>query len=319
MQSSFAHRVRAVKPEFVSFESLKTLQVNLGNLCNLACSHCHVAASPSGTKSMGGEMATKIVQALRRRPGTILDLTGGCPEMNPRFRSLVEETDSLSPRRIVRSNLAIITDPDMAWLAGFFQRHRLVVFGSLPCYSPENVDRQRGDGVFERNIAALKTLNSLGYGDELELNLVYNPGGPFLPGSQRCLEDAYRKELMERFGIRFSNLFTITNAPIGRFRDFLEKKGAYDAYLNLLAARFNPEAAGAIMCRTLISVDWQGLLYNCDFNQALGLPIRGRDGRALTIDDLDEAARPGAGLVLGEHCYCCTAGEGSSCTGSLAA
>jgi len=207
----------------------------------------------------------------------------------------------------------------MEWLADFYHQHKLVVFGSLPCYSAENVEKQRGSGVFERSIAALKKLNSLGYGTELQLNLVYNPGGPFLPAPQRDLETAYRKELAENFGILFSNLYTITNAPIGRFRDYLEKKGAYEAYLNLLADRFNPETAGAIMCRTMLSVDWQGFLYNCDFNQVLGLPVRGRDGRVLTINDLDEAARTGSKLELGQHCYCCTAGEGSSCTGSLAA
>jgi radical SAM/Cys-rich protein len=220
---------------------------------------------------------------------------------------------------MVRSNLTVVTEPGMEWLADFYHQHRLVVFGSLPCYSAENVEKQRGTGVFERSIAALKKLNSLGYGSELELNLVYNPGGPYLPGSQRELEAAYRKELAENFGVRFSNLYTITNAPIGRFRDYLEKKGVYEKYLALLADRFNPETAGAIMCRTMVSVDWQGYLYNCDFNQVLGLPVKGDDGRDLTIDHLAEAARTGSRLELDQHCYCCTAGEGSSCTGSLAA
>lgn len=319
MTKPFCDRLKNVNPEFLTFGSLKTLQVNLGNLCNMACAHCHVSASPFGEKQMARDVAEKIVAVLGKNPGMTLDITGGCPEINPQFRYLVEATDPLALCRIVRSNLTVVTEPGMEWLADFYHQHKLVVFGSLPCYSAENVEKQRGSGVFERCIAALKKLNSLGYGTELQLNLVYNPGGPFLPAPQRDLEKAYRKELAENFGILFSNLYTITNAPIGRFRDYLEKKGVYETYLNLLADRFNPETAGAIMCRTMLSVDWQGLLYNCDFNQVLGLPVRGRDGRVLTIDDLDEAARTGSELELGQHCYCCTAGEGSSCTGSLAA
>lgn len=319
MTQPFSDRLKNVNPEFLTFDSLKTLQVNLGNLCNMACAHCHVSASPAGEKSMTRYVAEKIVDVLRQNPGITLDMTGGCPEINPQFRYLVEATDSLTLCRMVRSNLTVVTEPGMEWLADFYHQHRLVVFGSLPCYSEENVEKQRGTGVFERSIAALKKLNSLGYGSELELNLVYNPGGPYLPGSQRELEAAYRKELAENFGVRFSNLYTITNAPIGRFRDYLEKKGVYEKYLALLADRFNPETAGAIMCRTMVSVDWQGYLYNCDFNQVLGLPVKGDDGRDLTIDHLAEAARTGSRLELDQHCYCCTAGEGSSCTGSLAA
>jgi radical SAM/Cys-rich protein len=319
MTQPFSDRLKNVNPEFLTFDSLKTLQVNLGNLCNMACAHCHVSASPAGEKSMTRYVAEKIVDVLRQNPGITLDMTGGCPEINPQFRYLVEATDSLTLCRMVRSNLTVVTEPGMEWLADFYHQHRLVVFGSLPCYSAENVEKQRGTGVFERSIAALKKLNSLGYGSELELNLVYNPGGPYLPGSQRELEAAYRKELAENFGVRFSNLYTITNAPIGRFRDYLEKKGVYEKYLALLADRFNPETAGAIMCRTMVSVDWQGYLYNCDFNQVLGLPVKGDDGRDLTIDHLAEAARTGSRLELDQHCYCCTAGEGSSCTGSLAA
>ncbi len=319
MDTTFKETLRAVNPHFITFDSLKTLQVNLGNLCNLACRHCHVAASPTGEKTMSRDVAEKIVAVLQRQPGITLDMTGGCPEMSSQFRYLVEASEGVSPRRIVRSNLAILTEPGMEWLAEFYQRQRLVVVGSLPCYSAENVDKQRGSGVFERSIAALKTLNALGYGTELELNLVYNPGGPFLPGSQSGLEEAYRRELMAHFGITFTNLYTITNAPIGRFRDCLEKNGTYETYLRLLVDHFNPDAAGSIMCRSLISVDWQGVLYNCDFNQVLHIPIRNRSGKILTIDNLDEAARTGGGLELGDHCYCCTAGEGSSCTGSLAA
>jgi radical SAM/Cys-rich protein len=276
-----------------------------------------VAASPRGKKIMKLEVMANIIGFLARQSGITLDITGGCPEMNPHFRFLMEATAGLSLRRTVRSNLAILTEPGMKWLSGFYREQRPVIIASLPCYLEENVDRQRGAGVHERSIAALRILNAIGYGDELELDLVYNPGGDFVPGAQKELEVVYRKELLERHGIRFTNLYTIANAPIGRFREYLVARGALDRYLDLLAGSFNPEAAGHIMCRTLVSVDWQGLLYNCDFNQSMGFPITGRDGGPLRIDDLEDAAQAGAELFLAQHCYCCTAGEGTSCTGAL--
>jgi len=317
MVAAFKERLKEINPVYVEFDTLQTLQVNLGNLCNLSCTHCHVGASPQGERVMRRDVMTKIVGFLARKTGITLDVTGGCPELNPHFPFLIEATEGLSPRRIVRSNLTIMLEAGMEWLPEFYRRHGLVIIASLPCYLKENVDRQRGEGVYARSIAALQRLNAVGYGDELELNLVYNPGGDFVPGSQRELEAAYKQELLERHGIRFNNLYTITNAPIGRFREYLEAKGAYERYLNLLATRFNPIAAGNIMCRTLVSVDWKGFLYNCDFNQASGLPITGEDGGILKIDDLEEAARSGNALFLAQHCYCCTAGEGSSCTGVL--
>ena len=318
MVAVFQDRLKEVNPVYLKFDSLQTLQVNLGNLCNLSCRHCHMGASPHGERLMDREVMERIIGFLRERPGLALDITGGCPEMNPLFPFLIEATEQLSPRRIVRSNLTIMTEPGMEWLTEFYRRHRLAIVASLPCYSRDNVDQQRGAGVYDRSIEALKRLNEAGYGEGLELNLVYNPGGEFVPGSQKELETAYKKELQARHGIRFNNLYTITNAPIGRFREYLEAKGAYDRYLNLLATSFNPDAAGGIMCRTLVSVDWKGFLYNCDFNQASGLPITGEDGRILKIEDLAEAAAGGNELFLAQHCYCCTAGEGSSCTGSLA-
>ena len=317
MVAAFKERLREINPVFITFDTLQTLQVNLGNLCNLACSHCHVGASPRGKQVMGRDVMEKIAGLLSRMPGLTLDITGGCPEMNPHFRFLVEATAGLSPRRIVRSNLTVVTEPGMEWLPEFYRSHGLVITASLPCYLEENVDGQRGQGVYARSIAALKRLNAIGYGRELELNLVYNPGGGFIPGSQRELEAAYQAEMLERHGIVFNHLYTIANAPIGRFREYLEAKGAYERYLNLLATSFNPDAAANIMCRTLVSVDWKGFLYNCDFNQAVGLPITGGDGRILKIDDLAEAALRNAELFLSQHCYCCTAGEGSSCTGAL--
>jgi radical SAM/Cys-rich protein len=319
MVAAFKERIQEINPAYVTFEGLRTVQVNLGNLCNLHCTHCHVSASERGTRVMGREVMARIAAFLDRHPGVTLDITGGCPEMNPEFRFLVERTAGAAERRILRSNLAIMAEPGMEWLPAFCRCHALVITASLPCYQEENVDRQRGKGVYGKSVAVLKELNGLGYGRELELNLVYNPGADFLPGAQQALEEAYRRELGERHGIVFTSLYTITNAPIGRFREYLEAKGAYERYLGLLATSFNPDAAGSIMCRTLVSIDWQGRLYNCDFNQALGLPISGADGRPLTVDDLEEATRPGSRLVLDQHCYCCTAGEGSSCTGALAA
>lgn len=261
----------------------------------------------------------KIVNFLRQKNGVTLDITGGCPEMNPHFKYLVEGTAEISPRRIIRSNLTILLEKGMEWLPTFFQQHHLVVTASLPCYLEENVDRQRGKGVFLDSIEGLKILNRHGYGKSFELNLVYNPGGDFLPAGQEELEKAYKEQLLDRYGIRFNRLFTIANAPVGRFQEYLQERGKYDRYLDLLSSHFNQETAPNIMCRTTISVDWQGILYNCDFNQALGLPIKSPAGVPLGMDDLEEATRKGTGLFFGQHCYCCTAGEGSSCTGMLAA
>lgn len=317
MALSFQQRLQAVNPEYETFENLQTLQVNLGNLCNLRCTHCHINASTCGTEVMGQEVMTQIARFLRRHPDVILDITGGCPEMNPDFRFLIERTDGLAPRRLLRSNLAIMAEPGREWLPEFCRRHELTIVGSLPCYLEENVDRQRGNGVYQNSIKILKRLNALGYGTELELDLVYNPGGDFLPGSQHGLEKAYKTELAANHGIIFNHLFTITNAPIGRFREYLEANGTYAEYLSLLAGRFNPEAAGSIMCRTLISVDWQGKIYNCDFNQALSMPITADDGSEINISELDAGGIDGKKIRLAQHCYCCTAGEGSSCTGSL--
>jgi len=314
---SFKDRLQAVNPKYEIFESLHTLQVNLGNLCNLHCTHCHVKASSRGTEIMGTDVMDQIAGFLTRHPNLTLDITGGCPEMNPNFRYLIEHTEGLVPRRMLRSNLAIMAESGWEWLPEFCLSQDLTIVGSLPCYLEENVDHQRGNGVYQKSIQVLKRLNSLGYGKEVELNLVYNPGGDFVPGSQQGLEAAYKTELSINHGIVFNHLFTITNAPIGRFREHLEATGTYAEYLRMLAGRFNPETAGNIMCRTLISVDWQGKIYNCDFNQALGMPVTAEDGSEITITDLDDAGMNGKQIGLAQHCYCCTAGEGSSCTGAL--
>jgi len=317
MVASFKDRLNAVNPEYENFEKLQILQINLGNLCNLQCSHCHVDASNRGTEIMGAEVMDQIARFLTRNPDLTLDITGGCPEMNPNFRYLIEHTEGVAPRRMLRSNLAIMAEPGWKWLPEFCQSHKLTIIGSLPCYLEENVDRQRGSGVYGKCIGVLKKLNELGYGTELELNLVYNPGGDFVPGSQQGLEGAYKEELLKRHKIVFNHLFTITNAPIGRFRQHLEASGTYSDYLRMLASRFNPEVAGNIMCRTLISVDWRGKIYNCDFNQALKMPITADDGSEITISELDDAGMNSRKIRLAQHCYCCTAGEGSSCTGAL--
>lgn len=314
----FKDRLQALNPEYETFENLQILQVNLGNLCNLGCSHCHVNASRIGTEVMGTEVMGQIANFLSRHPDLTLDITGGCPEMNPNFRYLIEQTDGIVPRRMLRSNLAIMDEPGWEWLPEYCRKHALTLVGSLPCYLEENVDRQRGRGVYQSSINVLKRLNSLGYGSELELNLVYNPSGDCVPGGQNELEAAYKRELFSCHGIRFNNLFTMTNAPIGRFREQLEENGGYSSYLKMLAERFNPDAAGNIMCRTLISVDWQGRVYNCDFNQALKMPITDADGSEITISELDGVKLSGKKIDLSQHCYCCTAGEGSSCSGALA-
>ena len=319
MVPSFKDRLRAVNPQFETFENLQTLQVNLGNLCNLCCTHCHVNASSHSAEVMGTEVMGQISRYLARHPGLTLDITGGCPEMNPNFRFLIERTNELAPRRILRSNLAIMAEKGWEWLPEYCRSHELIIVGSLPCYLEENVDRQRGKGVYRKSIQVLKRLNSLGYGSEVELDIMYNPGGDFVSGSQLELEAAYKMELSTSQGIVFNHLFALTNAPIGRFREHLESNSAYAEYLQLLAGSFNPMVAGTIMCRTLISVDWQGKIYNCDFNQALGLPVTADDGSEITISELQAGRMDGDRIHLAQHCYCCTAGEGSSCTGALAA
>lgn len=317
MIPAFRDRLQAANPEYETFEGLQTLQINIGNLCNLHCTHCHVAASNRGTEIMGTDIMDQIAGFLTRRPNLTLDITGGCPEMNPNFRYLIERTEGLASRRMLRSNLVIMAERGMEWLPEFCRSHNLTIIGSMPCYLEENVDQQRGNGVYQKSIQVLKQLNNLGYGTELGLNLVYNPGGDFVPGSQQGLEAVYKSELSSRHGITFNHLFTITNAPVGRFREYLESSGTYSDYLRMLAGRFNPEAAGNIMCRSLVSVDWQGNIYNCDFNQALGMPVTALDGSGITISELDHTALSGEKIRFSQHCYSCTAGEGSSCTGTL--
>jgi radical SAM/Cys-rich protein len=317
MVADFKTIVGNTRAALLRLDRLATLQVNLGNRCNQKCTHCHVMAGPEGTKVMPRSVMLKIADFLKKYPALIVDITGGCPELNPDFMFLVENTHQYCSRMMIRTNLTIFFEESLEWLAEWYKDHNVVLVGSLPCYTQENVDKQRGHNVFQKSIKAIQMLNRLGYGinPNLELDLVYNPGGDFLPGSQQQLEADYKRELFENFGIRFSRLFTIVNAPIGRFRKYLEANGTLEKYMELLCRNFNPEAAANIMCRTLISVDYRGILYNCDFNQALDLPIRDSWGRPVSVDNIKNIMVDGCEILTGPHCYCCTAGAGSSCTG----
>jgi radical SAM/Cys-rich protein len=300
-----------------------TLQVNVGKLCNQACHHCHVDAGPKRTEIMSRGTAERVEALLGASEELdVLDLTGGAPELNPSFRWLVARARARGRRVLVRCNLTVLFVEGMEDLAEFYRDHEAELVCSLPCYTAENVDQQRGHGVFDRSIEALRRLNSLGYGrpgSGLVLDLVYNPLGAFLPPAQAELEARYREELGRLFGIEFRRLLTITNMPIQRFAEQLCRWGKHEEYMGLLVNHFNPAAAAEVMCRSLLSVGWEGTLYDCDFNQMLELPLTGRDGRPLTIWDLDCVGDlAGKAIVTASHCLGCTAGAGSSCGGALA-
>ncbi|BAP87690.1 radical SAM protein [Burkholderiales bacterium GJ-E10] len=303
---------------------LATLQVNLGYRCNQSCVHCHVNAGPNRREAMDATTLALIPDVVRARGIETLDLTGGAPELHVGFRRLVAQVRALGVRVIDRCNLTVLHEPGQEDLAAFLAAQAVEVVASLPCYAAENVDRQRGTGVFEKSIGALQTLNELGYGREgtgLVLNLVFNPQGPSLPPDQHALEAAYKRELLERHGIAFNALYVITNMPIQRFGSMLLSKGEFNRYLQLLQDNFRESNLDGVMCRSLVSVDWQGNLYDCDFNQQLGLPLAGSraGGRPLHLRDLLRAELDGAPIRVAGHCYGCTAGSGSSCGGSLAA
>ncbi len=306
----------------ISRRGLSTLQVNLGYVCNQTCQHCHVNAGPNRTESMDGETVDAVIDALRATRAQTLDLTGGAPELNPHFRRLVREARALGVRVIDRCNLTVLSEPGQEDLADFLAAHRVEVVASLPCYLEDNVDAQRGRGVYAASVRGLRTLNALGYGagdGTLVLNLVYNPLGPSLPPPQAALEADYRRMLGERFGIRFDRLLTLANMPIQRFGSTLVSKGTFGEYMALLRGAHRAENLDAVMCRDLVSVDWQGWVYDCDFNQMLGLALRA-GGRARThVRELAATALAGLPVVVRDHCYGCTAGQGSSCGGALAA
>ncbi|MGO4999192.1 arsenosugar biosynthesis radical SAM (seleno)protein ArsS [Oceanisphaera sp. W20_SRM_FM3] len=302
--------------------ALDTLQVNLGYMCNMKCVHCHVAAGPHRTEMMDDENLALIPRVLQARKLTTLDLTGGAPEMHPRFREVVIAARKLGVQVIDRCNLTILYEPGHETLADFLAEHQVEVVASLPCYELENVDKQRGKGTFNKSIAALQQLNGLGYGQPdsgLILNLVYNPQGPTLPPEQQGLEAAYRRELLAHFDIRFNHLFALANMPIKRFGDYLLTKGQFHDYLRLLKDNFSAGNLANLMCRNLVSVDWQGYLYDCDFNQQLGLrlPDVGDKEHRPHLRDLLHRELNGQPIRVAEHCYGCTAGQGSSCGGAL--
>ena len=297
---------------------IEVLQVNVGKLCNQTCHHCHVDAGPDRRESMARETAEACLRALAATDIPTLDITGGAPEMNPNFRWLVEEGRRLGRRVIDRSNLTILLAPGYEDLPEFLAAHKVEIVASLPCYLEENCDRQRGEGVFRRSIEALRRLNALGYGQPgraLPLTLVYNPVGPILPPPQATLEADYRRELAARYGVEFTRLYTITNMPISRFLEDLLDSGQYDQYMQRLVDAFNPAAVDGVMCRTMLSVDWQGRLYDCDFNQMLELPLQ--PDAPQSIHDLDWQRLASRRITTGRHCYGCTAGAGSGCTGAV--
>lgn len=294
------------------------LQLNIGLYCNQACTHCHVDSSPQRTEMMTLETAQQCIKVLDNSPSIhTIDLTGGAPELNIAFRYLVEEARKRGKKIIDRCNLSVLLEPGQEDLLEFLKENKVSVVASLPCYTEDNVDAQRGDGIFAKSILALQMLNQAGYGlpgSDLELDLVYNPGGAFLPGSQGQLESDYKKKLMDDFGIEFHRLFTITNMPIKRFADSLIMSGKFEEYMTLLVNSFNPSAVENVMCTDTINVSWDGSIYDCDFNQQLGMGI----GGSKTVSDLmstDDVIK--VPIAVGDHCYGCTAGEGSSCQGAL--
>lgn len=314
--NAFEERILAVTGQALKKGHIEILQVNLGKLCNLTCVHCHVEAGPTKTReNMNRETAEAVVRAMDRISIQTVDLTGGAPEMNPNFRYLVREARKRDLHVIDRCNLTVLYEKGMEDLPQFLRDEKVEIVASLPCYSRENVDKQRGDGTFDASIRALQRLNRLGYGQPetgLVLNLAYNPVGPHLPPPQEKLERDYKVRLGEDFGIVFNRLYTITNMPITRYAKYLRAFGQYESYVDLLFQSFNPHTVDGLMCRNTLNVGWDGKLYDCDFNQMLGLEL------PLAIFDVTGEEWEGRAIVTGEHCFGCTAGAGSTCQGAIA-
>lgn len=294
---------------------LQTLQINVGRKCNQACRHCHVDAGPWRSEMIGETVARRIGDWIKQYRPQIVDITGGAPELSAYFRYFVETARAADLHVIDRCNLTILEEPGYEDLPEYLAKQQVEVIASLPCYTAENVAKQRGNGVFEKSISALKKLNAVGYGTTLPLNLVYNPVGPKLPGSQAELEVDYKQELGRQFGIVFHRLFTLTNQPIARFAEALREQGKTEEYLSLLANSFNPATVEGLMCRTTLSVGWVGEIYDCDFNQMLGMQMR--NGKLLYLWDVTPEMLESWEIQNGEHCLACTAGCGSSCTGAI--
>jgi radical SAM/Cys-rich protein len=318
--SNFDVAVARHRPEGLRRAEPRTLQVNVGKLCNQACHHCHVDAGPRRTEIMPAATVERVLEVLARNPGLeTLDVTGGAPELNPSFRRLVDGAHDLGREVIVRCNLTVLLVEGMGWLADFYRSRGVALVCSLPCYTADNVDKQRGHGVFDGSIEALRRLNALGYGragSALRLDLVYNPLGAQLPGPQAALEAQYHEQLARHFGIEFHALRTITNMPIARFAEQLRRTGEHDRYMGLLVNHFNPQTVPGLMCRSLVSVGWDGRLSDCDFNLMLDIPIAARG--VATIWDVDDIRMlADVPIATGSHCFGCTAGAGSSCGGAL--
>lgn len=298
------------------------LQLNVGKLCNLTCVHCHVNAGPSRKEIVSGETIDRLIGWFEQTEIPTLDLTGGTPEMVPDFRRLVESVRRFDrPRRVMdRLNATIINEPGYEWVAEFLAEHQVEIIASMPCYEPENVNQQRGDGVFDSSITAFQKLNALGYGSDpdLQLQFVYNPNGAFLPPDQAVLEADYKREMAEHFGIVFNRLYCIANMPIARFASYLKRHGQLAEYQQLLKDAFNPGTVAGLMCRDTINVSWRGEVFDCDFNQMVGLPLETDEGGPLFLWDIDPATFAKIPIRTGQHCFGCTAGSGSSCGGALA-
>jgi len=315
----FAERLQ-LNGQSLRRRAVEVLQVNMGRYCNLACIHCHVESGPTRTEMMSRETVDAVLRFLAGTEIPTLDITGGAPELHRDFDYLVESARKINRHVMDRCNLTVIFEPQKDYLPEFFRRHRVELVCSLPCYSQENVDKQRGKGTFDASIHALQILNQAGYGQPesgLILNLVYNPVGPHLPPSQDDLEQNYRRILGEQFGIVFNNLFCLSNMPITRYATHLKLRGEYERYVELLETNFNAATIDQVMCRNLISIGWAGSVYDCDFNQMLDLPVIGSDGKALNIVSLSLDQAVNRAIIVGEHCYACTAGSGSSCGGAL--
>jgi len=316
---SFAQRIHLSGKDF-NRRGVDVLQVNMGKYCNQACIHCHVESGPNRTELMRRETVDAVLRFLGRTNIPTVDITGGAPELNPTFDYLVESAVGLGRHVMDRCNLTVIFEPGKEYLPEFFKRNQVELVCSLPCYSQENVDRQRGQGTFDLSIRALQFFNRLGYGQPesgLELNLVYNSVDPHLPPPQDQLEQDYKRILKEQFGIVFNRLYCLSNMPITRYETHLKLRGEYDRYIELLETNFNAGTLTQVMCRNLISVGWEGSVYDCDFNQMLDLPMTGSDGERLNIASLALNQVVNRPIIVGDHCYACTAGAGSSCGGAL--
>ncbi len=317
MMNQFEFQVTGGMEDGLYASGVDVIQVNIGLMCNQACSHCHLGASPDRDEVMKWSMMKRVLDVAARVQPRFVDITGGAPEVNPDLKPFVEELRKDGHRVQIRTNLTALLEPGLEDMAEFFRDNEVQLVASMPCYLEENVNAQRGEMVYERSVEAIKRLNDLSYGVDptLVLNLVYNPGGAFLPGDQSALEQAYRRELGERFGIRFTRLLTITNMPIGRFQETLRQRNEDGEYFRLLRKSFNLETVDGLMCRTQISVAWDGSLYDCDFNLALGYSMN--HGAPDHIDGFDLSSVASRRIVTGSHCFGCTAGCGSSCGGAL--